>query len=603
LIIVLPFLSQLSVAQLLSNQLENHPSPYLAMHGEDPVHWQKWDESTLEKARRQKRLIFISSGYFSCHWCHVMHRESYANAEIATFLNDHFIPVKIDRELHPALDAYLIDFVRQTEGTAGWPLNVFLTPDGYPLYGLTYAAPNDFQALLKRVSGMWLEQGDKASRLAREATEFQLESLGSTVRQPVEKATLNQELLEQAMANANEFEGGFGIQTRFPMVPQLLALLDRGEHSNSRQLSDFLILTLDQMKNRGLRDHVNGGFFRYTVDPAWTEPHFEKMLYTQALLADVYLKAAVIFKKPAYNRVARDTIDFVLRFMRSDQVNAFISSYSAIDYQDREGGGYLWTQGELADLLDDRELKIISSYWALSDTPHFEVGDLPMISQSIEKIADQYALKTHQVEKILLSAKSKMSGKNKISQMPVDHKVLTSWNALFLSTLSKAARLLNEPVYKNAATKLKKSLLRHAWDGKVLKRSLNLEESAGSAGLEDYVYMARALNDYAVLMHPEDNWQEDWSMGNLLAAKAWLKFYHSSGWRSASENLLPGMTGKAALPDSALPAADAMLMELSLSSDNKPLRKKAENSAGLMFGTVSQSPLQYATHSRWINQL
>ncbi|MBT8439837.1 MAG: hypothetical protein KJO91_08930, partial [Gammaproteobacteria bacterium] len=181
--------------------------------------------------------------------------------------------------------------------------------------------------------------------------------------------------------------------------------------------------------------------------------------------------------------------------------------------------------------------------------------------------------------------------------------VLTSWNALFLSTLSQAARLLDDSVYKNAATKLKNSLLKHAWDGKVLKRSLNLDQSAGSAGLEDYVYMARALNDYAVLTGSEAGWEEDWSMSNLLAAKAWLKFYHSSGWRKGSDNLLPGMTGKVALPDSALPAADAMLIELSLLSDNKALRKKAENSAGFMFAAVSQSPLQYATHSRWINQL
>jgi len=595
---------QFAQANQLTNQLENHPSPYLAMHGEDPVHWQRWDESVIEKARQQNRLIFISSGYFSCHWCHVMHRESYIDTEIATFLNGNFIPVKIDRELHPALDAYLIDFVRQTEGNAGWPLNVFLTPEGYPLYGLTYAAPEDFKALLNRVSEMWNNQGEKASMLAREASEFQIES-GKSSMFPlaVDEGAFNQALLEQAMANADEFEGGFGKQNRFPMAPQLLALLNRVEHSDSQQLADFLILTLDQMKNRGLRDHVNGGFFRYTVDPAWTEPHFEKMLYTQALLVEVYLKAAVVFDKPEYNQVARDTIDFVLQHMRSDQLDGFISSYSAIDHEDREGGGYLWTQNELADLLDDRELEISSSYWTLTDTPNFEMGDLPVISQSIEKMADRYALKPHQVEGILITAREKMRSQNKISQMPVDHKVLTSWNALFLSALSKAAQLLEDPQYIKAAEKLKNALLKHAWDGKALKRSLNLDESAGDAGLEDYVYVARALNDYAVLMSSEEGWQNTWSMGNLLAAKAWLKFYHAFSWKNGIENLLPGMAGKVALPDDALPAADAMLMELSLISENKGIRQKAEKAAGLMFGTVSHSPLQYATHSLWINQL
>ena len=598
------FYIQVAQAGQLTNQLQNHPSPYLAMHGSDPVHWQRWGKSVIEQARQQKRLIFISSGYFSCHWCHVMHRESYSEKAIASFLNDNFIPVKIDRELHPALDAYLIDFVRQTQGNAGWPLNVFLTPEGYPLYGLTYAAPEDFHALIKRVNGMWHKQGEKASRLAREAAEFQVESgKSSTIAHPVDKAAFNQALLQQALANADEFEGGFGKQNRFPMAPQLMALLQLAESSDSQQLADFLILTLDQMKKRGLRDHVNGGFFRYTVDPAWTEPHFEKMLYTQALLIEVYLKAAEVFNKPEYNLVARDTIDFVLQHMRSDQLNAFISSYSAIDHEGREGGGYLWKQNELADLLDDRELEIISSYWTLTDTPNFEMGDLPVISQSIEKIAERYELKSREVEKLLVSAKRKMSSKNKISQMPVDHKVLTSWNALFLSSLSKAARLLGDAHYKKAARKLKNALLNHAWDGRALKRSLNLDQNAGNAGLEDYVYMARALYDYAVLMNSEAGWQEDWSMGSLLAAKAWLRFYHAFGWHNGSENLLPGMAGKPALPDSALPAADAMLVEMSLASDNKGLRQKAENSTGFMYGEVSRSALQYATHVGWINQL
>jgi uncharacterized protein YyaL (SSP411 family) len=604
LIVVLTFFSPLSLALSLSNQLDNHPSPYLALHGKDPVNWQKWDAGILEKARRLNRLVFISSGYFSCHWCHVMQRESFSDSEIAAFLNDHFIPVRIDRELHPALDAYLIDFVRQTQGNAGWPLQVFLTPDGYPLYGLTYAAPKDFQALLKRVSEIWSEQGEKAARLAREATEFQVESLvPSTVPEPVDKARVNRALLEQALAVADEFEGGFGRQNRFPMAPQLLALLDLVEQSASQQLSDFLVITLDQMQNRGLRDHVNGGFFRYTVDPAWSEPHFEKMLYTQALLAEVYLRAAVVLNRPAYRQVARDTIDFVLRHMSSGQVHGFVSSYSAVDDKNHEGGGYLWTQDELASLLDNRELQIVNSYWSLTDTPRFAMGDLPIISRSIEDIAGQYQLKPNQVESVIRAASAKMASRHKISRMPVDHKVLTSWNALFLSTLSRAARQLGDPGYQQAAKKLKKSLLKHAWNGTVLKRSLNLGETDGNAGLEDYVYMARALNDYAVLVHPSDEWQEDWSMANLFAAKAWLKFYHSSGWKTASENLLPGMTGKQALPDDALPAADAMLMELSLFSENEGLRKKAETAAGRMFGTVSRSALQYATHARWINQL
>ncbi len=587
-----------SPAQLLQNQLKDHASPYLAMHGNDPVHWQEWGPEVLEKARRTNRLIFVSSGYFSCHWCHVMHRESYSDRKISALLNEHFIPVKIDRELRPALDDYLIDFVQQTTGQAGWPLNVFLTPEGYPLIGLTYAPPESFRDLLVRVSATWQEQSGKATRLARELVEYQLE-------QDQAPATVNDQQLSdfvqriaiQALAIGDEFEGGFGNQNRFPMAAQLLVLLDFLRTHENQKLADFLTVTLDQMKNLGLRDQINGGFFRYTVDPAWTEPHFEKMLYTQALLARVYLDAAEVLQRPDYLQVARDTLDFVLRDMRAKK-GGYVSSFSAVDEKGQEGTGYLWQQDELVQMLTKEEQQVARLYWALSAESHFEMGDLPIKRLSVEQLARQLGASEKDITVLIESARKKMRARNKITLMPLDGKVLTAWNALLLSALSQAAMQLKDAKYLEKATALRNFLIKNAWDGARLSRARDGSKAIGRAGLEDYAYLARALADYAVLTRSE----EDWHLANMLTAKAWMHFYHVTGWKTGDENLLPGMSGQPALTDGALPAADAVLLGLSIASDNKAIKQKAEKAVPIMLPSMMESPFSYASHSIWLKR-
>ncbi len=308
LLLLLPGLSP-----ALTNQLIEHPSPYLAMHGDDPVQWQEWGEEALERARKENKLLFISSGYFACHWCHVMQRESYRNPQVAAFLNRHFIPVKVDRELQPALDAHLIEFVRRTRGHAGWPLNVFLTPAGYPLYGLTYSPKAQFSALLLRLEGAWDKQPEQLTEMARRAAlEMEESKPASADGGVIDSRKLQQGLVTMALAMGDDLVGGFGAQNRFPMAPQWLVLLDVQASSKDEDLQALAQLTLDQMANLGLRDHLQGGFFRYTVDPAWQTPHFEKMLYTQALLSRLYIRAAHLFDRPDYLQVAADTLDFTL---------------------------------------------------------------------------------------------------------------------------------------------------------------------------------------------------------------------------------------------------------------------------------------------------
>ena len=296
----------------LANALSDHMSPYLAMHGNDPVDWRDWGETALDEAEESGKLLFISSGYFSCHWCHVMQQESYQDPETAGMLNRWFVSVKIDRELQPALDAWLIEFTETTEGTAGWPLNVFLTPDGYPLIGATYLPRDDFQSLLRKLTAFWESDRDKAIAFSRDIVErIRASKKASPAVKLPDARQLAKRLIREALTLGDELQGGFGDQNKFPMSPQLHVLLQLQQREPSQALQDFLVLTLDQMAGKGLRDQIAGGFFRYTIDPGWETPHYEKMLYNQAQLASLYLLAADVLNRPEYRGGARDTLDFV----------------------------------------------------------------------------------------------------------------------------------------------------------------------------------------------------------------------------------------------------------------------------------------------------
>jgi uncharacterized protein YyaL (SSP411 family) len=570
----------------LNNQLNNHASPYLMLHAEDPVHWQDWDESVLEFARQHNRMIYLSSGYFSCHWCHVMQSESFRNTAIARLLNEYFVPVKIDRELVPALDEYLIKFVRQSQGIAGWPLNVFLTPEGYPLFGTVYQPPEAFESLLNKLVSTWSSQADKATRLAREAVEYQLQFNQPLSTADISKQAFINKLTKQLAVISDDLQGGFGEQSRFPKAPQLLVMLELYATTQDIRLREHLVLTLDEMKNKGLRDHINGGFFRYTVDPGWIEPHYEKMLYTQALLVQVYLKAGDVFQRQDYYQVAKDTMDFVIREMQSEP-GGYVSSFSALDDQDIEGGAYLWNQKRLSEVLTPAELALVNQYWLLQPLQKTREGQLP-------KLAD--AVVEDDVLNELRNIKTKLRSLGRIKTVPVDDKVITSWNALLLSSLSLMADKYKDQQYQALAKQLRNYLLDHHWVEAVLRRTHADDGLSSKAHLEDYVYMAKALRDFAVLSSSE----EDWYLSNLMQSKAWLLFRHNKGWKGEKNSLLPGMQAQSALTDSALPAADALLMALSLTSDNTALKQKALQAAGYMYPNVMQKPFEKASHYHWI---
>ncbi len=559
----------------LENVLKGHASPYLAMHGDDPVHWQDWSDEVLAIAQRENKLILISSGYFSCHWCHVMQRESYQDKGVAAQLNAHFIPVKLDRELHPALDAHLIDFTERTSGVAGWPLNVFLTPEGYPLVGLTYAPRDNFVALLGRVQALWEQEPAQARALAEGAMAEIVKARSHLAKaDPRPPAELIPALHQEALTQANELEGGFGDQSRFPMAPQILALINTV--GDDARLRAFLITTLDQMAQAGLRDQLAGGFFRYTVDPSWQVPHYEKMLYDQALLIQVFLRAGKAFDRPDYLAVATDTLDFVLRDM-AHPAGGFIASLSALDAAGDEGGAYLWTPEQLEQVLSGEQLALARAHWRMTGVPATEGGYLPLLGKPAAELAGGDA--PAHVQALLDDARQRLLAARAARGLPRDEKRLAGWNGLMLQALVQAAKQLDNARYREQAQRLARFLVDRMWDGSRLKRSLD----GGHAGLEDYAQVAAGL-----LAAGDDT-------AAAVLAQAWRRFYSAAGWRRTDRGLLPGMAVEPAVIDDVLPSPSATVIRVSMMTGMETERAAQARLAAA--GTVAASPFWYAGHT------
>jgi uncharacterized protein YyaL (SSP411 family) len=556
------------------NALENHPSPYLAMHGGDPVAWRDWGEAAVNEAKESGKLLFISSGYFSCHWCHVMQRESYQDPEVAALLNRWFVPVKIDRELEPALDAWLIAFTETTEGTAGWPLNVFLTSDGYPLVGMTYVPRDDFHERLGRLHDFWNEERDRAVAFSRSIVERMRAANRASLPQSLPAGdALVTGFVEQAMSLADELQGGFGDQNKFPMSPRLHVLLAIQQHRPSRELHDFLVLTLDQMANRGLRDQIAGGFFRYTVDPGWETPHYEKMLYNQAQLASLYLHAADVLNRPAYHGVARDTLDFVLSQMRGES-GGYVGSLSAVDEHGEEGGSYLWSETALKALLTDREWELAQQWWEFPFGTQLPGLALPFAA---EQRGDPDEAGIEAVRRKLLAERQQRLP-------PRDTKELAAWNGLLLKALAEASGRLGDARYATAADALAQWLLTLR-DGERLQRS-GAGSGRGSASLADYLYVSDGLRAWGRVADR----QRYLEAADTLVAAAWRKFYGANGWQLGERPLIPGLDGEAALQDGPMPAPSALAI-----AHGEPEQRDA--ALRMSVAPVMDNPFWYASHA------
>ncbi|MBT9590194.1 MAG: thioredoxin domain-containing protein [Thiobacillus sp.] len=568
------------------NQLANHPSPYLALHGSDPVAWQEWNADTLARARRENKLLFVSVGYFACHWCHVMQRESYKNKQIAAILNRDFIPVKVDRELNSGLDDALQNFSARLTGASGWPLNAFVTPEGHPAYVILYAQPDDFRKLLAQLSSRWASDKAGIRRLASQAMQPPAQQPAGEPLTAVRTARAWQQFVAGIWQEADTQQGGFGQVSKFPMAPQLSALLERQAQQPDAKLADFLRLTFDQMATRGMRDHIGGGFFRYTVDPGWDTPHFEKMLYDNAHLVTLYLRAATVLRQPRYRDIARSTLAFMQEELL-DPSGGFYSSTSAVDAAGREGATYLWEPEELKRRLSPEAYAAAKRVWRLDAARSFDEGYLP---------AD-YSSPSANERRLLTDAARVLRPIRRARSLPKDTKLNAGLNGLALSAFSQAITQVDK-AYRSRADRLQQFILsRLSRDGRLMK-SMAHGKVLPDAELEDYAYVVQGLLDHAEATGNEQSRVR----ARQFAHTAWQLFWSEQGWKHEAHPLLATLQPEPALADGALHSPSDVLILASLRVQDPALNKKALNALRWRLPGMERDPYTYPTRVRALEQ-
>jgi hypothetical protein len=454
-----------------SNRLAREKSPYLLQHQHNPVDWFPWGQEAFAKARSENKPIFLSIGYSTCHWCHVMERESFEDRKIADFLNSHFVSVKVDREERPDVDKIYMTAVQALSRQGGWPLNCFLTPELKPFYGGTYFPPESrhgmasFIEVLRRIAQLWENRRDK---ILETASDFH-QQLAAVAAQEPGNLLLSAALLDNAAAVfKREYDpefGGFGGAPKFPRPSQPLFLLGQATRSGDDEAVKMVLHTCERMAAGGIYDHLGGGFARYSVDAQWLVPHFEKMLYDNAQLVNLYLDAWLVSGDPRHAETARGIIQYVLRDM-THPGGGFYSAEDA-DSEGKEGKFYCWTLAELSQLLTPAEANIAIRYFGVTQhgnfTDHSDPDPLP--NQNVLSIAEPN-LKPDE-EKLLASARAKMfAARGKRVRPHLDDKVLASWNGMMLGALARAYSVLGDEAFRAAAERNLTFLREHLWDGK-----------------------------------------------------------------------------------------------------------------------------------------
>ena len=453
-----------------TNRLAKEASPYLQQHQHNPVDWYPWGEEAFNKAKEEDKPILLSIGYSTCHWCHVMERESFEDEATAKVMNEHFICIKLDREERPDVDKIYMTFVQATTGSGGWPLNVWLTPELKPFYGGTYYPPvskfgrPSFTDVLTQIGEAWKTQRKEIVESATDISQKIGESVALKAREGIK---LDPAWLEQAVTRFKaEYDpryGGFGNAPKFPRPSQPLMLLRHAYRTGDQDAIDMVLHTCDKMAAGGMYDQIGGGFARYSVDEKWLVPHFEKMLYDNAQLLHLYLDAHLVSGDKKHADVSHDILRYVLRDMRHKD-GGFYSAEDA-DSEGKEGKFYCWTEAELKALLTETEFALAKRYYGLTEQGNFEdhSDPEPLKNQNILSIVSPEL--TYVERKLLDSAKQKIFVERAKRVRPhLDDKVLSSWNGLMLGAVARAAIVLNEPKYLEAAEANLAFLQRELWD-------------------------------------------------------------------------------------------------------------------------------------------
>ena len=488
------FMSNENQSEPQANRLIHESSPYLQQHARNPVDWYPWGDEALARARDENRMIFLSIGYSSCHWCHVMERESFEDPHTARLLNKHFVNIKVDREERPDVDAVYMEALQMMTGQGGWPLNVWLTPDQTPIFAGTYFPPQDyhgrpgFSTVIRRLVEVFNNNPDKVTEQAAEMRK----ALNNDLYDRLSPSGITTEQLNRAYnAYAESYDeefGGFSDAPKFPMPMGIEYLLRYSHQPGSQSARTMAANSLEKMICGGIYDQVGGGFHRYSTDRRWLVPHFEKMLYDNALLIPAMASAAQITGKPLFREAVTETITFLNREMRHPG-GAYYSALDA-DTDGVEGKYYTFTYDELHDLLDPDTFSLTADRFGVEPGGNWEGATILNRVTSIETLAKRFGTESEQIRRKLESAKSQLlEHRNKRTRPGLDDKIITSWNGLMLIALCQATRVLGHP--PDDAIALGNFLADYALQGDTLYRIVDRECNAKQPGfLDDYALLA-----------------------------------------------------------------------------------------------------------------
>jgi hypothetical protein len=598
-----------------TNRLVNEKSPYLLQHAHNPVDWYPWSEAAFEKARQENKPIFLSVGYSTCHWCHVMERESFESEEIAKVMNENFVCIKVDREERPDVDRVYMTYVQAMTGSGGWPMSVWLTPDLKPFVGGTYYPPEDrrgrpgFKSILLRIAEAWKNDREKliasADNVTRQLQQFTAVHADQSVE--LEKSLLDKGY-RQIKGSYEPRYGGFGGAPKFPRPVSLNFMLRYHARTGTQDALDMTFFTLRKMADGGMHDHIGGGFHRYSVDNFWHVPHFEKMLYDQAQLVWSYLEAYQITHEPFYADVARD----ILEYVRRDMTGTEGQFYSAEDADSplpenpanhAEGAFYVWEQQQIVDALGKVTAEIFNDHYGVEPNgnapsdPHdeFRNKNILIVRHTMDETAKKFGKSSDETRELLANARAKLWDIRAQRPRPhLDDKTLTAWNGLMISAFARAAQVLDEPRYVEAAKKATafiESKLTDQKTGKLLRRYRD-GEVAIEGFVDDYAFLIQGLIDL---------YEASFDVKYLTWAIALQKKQDELFWDKDGGGYF-STTGQDASVilrmkddyDGAEPSPNSVaalnLLRLSQMTDNKQFREHAEQMFSVFGGRLQRSP-------------
>lgn len=584
------------------NRLIDEKSPYLIQHAGNPVNWYPWGEEAFDKARKDDKPVFLSIGYSTCHWCHVMAHESFEDEEVALLLNESYVAIKVDREERPDVDKIYMSVCQSLTGRGGWPLSIFVTPEGKPFFAGTYFPKSSrmgmpgFVDILNQIAAMW--QNDRASVVkASENITTAIQPGTDSVRSV---HALNVETLKKGYARlARTFDpiwGGFGAAPKFPTPHHLTFLLRWFKRSGDSRAMEMVEKTLNTMRSGGIFDQIGLGFHRYSVNEKWLVPHFEKMLYDQALLAMAYIEAYQARGKVEFAQVAREIFTYVLRDMTSPE-GGFYSAEDA-DSEGREGLFYLWTPLEVREHLGKELGDLFCRFYGITESGNFEEGrSIPHVPVSIQSFVAIEGMDLPGLEKALKDGRNRLFEIRKKRAHPLkDDKILTSWNGLMIAALAKGYQVFGDQAYVDAASDAAKFILSNLRTaGGRLFRRYRQGEAAYPGYLDDYAFLTWGLIELYEATFKISYLEEAIALNQAIIDIFWDK--EGGGLYFIGKGNEPLITRSKEIYDGALPSGNSVaalnFLRLGRLTGNTDLEKKADQLTRFFAAEVTEHPMAY----------